>query len=89
MMQNSIYAINQSSSDPIFMEKLTDKFVRSFVLNGNTPTDVVEIETISSSVCIEELWWSIKFLFLYRVAWPITVTYSEALSRYSHGFYHF
>ncbi len=52
MMQNSIYAVIQSSSDPISMEQLTDKFICSFVFNENTPSDVVEIETISSSLCV-------------------------------------
>jgi hypothetical protein len=52
MMQNSIYAVIQSSRDPIPMEQLADEFICSFVLNDNTQTDVVEIETISSTLCV-------------------------------------
>jgi hypothetical protein len=52
LMQNYVYAVIQSSSGPISMEQLTDKFICSSVLNDDTQTEVVEIETISSTLCV-------------------------------------
>jgi hypothetical protein len=52
MMQNSVYAVTQSSSDPISIKQLTDEFICSLVLNDDTQIEVVEIETISSTLCV-------------------------------------
>ena len=51
-MKGSVYAVLQSSSDPISMEQLTDEFIGSFVINDLQPTEVVEVETISSALCV-------------------------------------
>ncbi len=51
-MEGSVYAVHQSSSNPISMEQLTDEFIWSFVIKDHQPTEVVEVETISSTLCV-------------------------------------
>ncbi len=51
-MEGSIYAVLRSSSNPISMEQLTDEFICSFVINVHQPTEVIEVETISSALCV-------------------------------------
>jgi hypothetical protein len=51
-MEGSVYAVLQSSSNPISMEQLTDEFICSFVMDDHQPTDVAEVETISSALCV-------------------------------------
>ncbi len=45
-------AVIQSSNDPISMEKMTQEFICKFKLPSNTPTSVVEIESISNPLCV-------------------------------------
>jgi hypothetical protein len=51
-MEGSLYAFLQSSSDPISMEQLTDEFICSFVIDNHQPTEGVEVEIISSTLCL-------------------------------------
>ncbi len=51
-MEGSVYAVLQSSSNPISMEQLTDEFIHSFVIDNHQPTEVVEVESISSALCV-------------------------------------
>jgi hypothetical protein len=46
------YAVVQSTNDVINMEKLTKEFVCKFSLQPNTPTSVVDIETISNPLLV-------------------------------------
>jgi hypothetical protein len=48
IIQNLVYAVIQSSSDPITTEQLTDNLICNFVLENDQQTEVVEIETISN-----------------------------------------
>ncbi len=50
--EGSVYAVLQSSSDLISMEQLTDEFICSFVIDDHQPTEVVEVESISSTLCV-------------------------------------
>ncbi len=52
MMNERVYAVIQSSSDPIAMEQLTDQFICSFVLDDNQQMEAVDVETISSALCV-------------------------------------
>jgi hypothetical protein len=47
-----IYAVVQSTNDAMTLEKLTKEFVCKFSLQPNTPTSVVEIETISNPLLV-------------------------------------
>ncbi len=51
-IQTSVYAVIQSSSDPITMEQLIENFICKFVLEDDQQTVVVEIETISNTLCV-------------------------------------
>jgi hypothetical protein len=52
-MEGSVYAVLQSSpSNSISMEQLTDEFICSFVIEDHQPTEVVEVESISSVLCV-------------------------------------
>jgi hypothetical protein len=51
-IQTSVYAVIQSSSDPITMEQLIENFICKFVLEDDQQTVVVEIETTSNTLCI-------------------------------------
>ncbi len=51
-IQTSVYAVIQSSSDPITMEQLIENFICKFVLEDDQQTIVVEIETISNTLCV-------------------------------------
>ena len=42
----------QSSNNPISMEKMTQEFICKFNLPSNTPTSVVEIDSISNPLCV-------------------------------------
>jgi hypothetical protein len=57
-IHNLVYAVIQSSSDPITMDKLCENFICNFVVEDNQQTVVVEIETISTRCVFTELWWS-------------------------------
>jgi hypothetical protein len=48
----SVYAVIQSSSDPITLEQLYENFVCNFVVEDDQQTVVVEIETISNPLCV-------------------------------------
>ena len=45
-------AVIQTSNDPMSMEKMTQDFICKFKLPSNTPTSVVEIESISNPLCV-------------------------------------
>jgi hypothetical protein len=45
-------AVIQSSNDPMSMEKMTQDYNWKFKLPSNTPTSVVEIESISNPLCV-------------------------------------
>jgi hypothetical protein len=47
-----VYAVIQSSSDPITMEQLIDNFICKFELADDQQRVVVEIETISIALCV-------------------------------------
>ncbi len=51
-MDDSVYAAIQSSSDPITMKQSTDEWVCKFVLKQDQSMEVVEIETISSTLFV-------------------------------------
>ena len=51
-MNDCVYPVIQLSGDPITMEQSTDQFIRSFVLDDNQKTEVVDVETISSALCV-------------------------------------
>jgi hypothetical protein len=51
-IHNLVYAVIQSSSDPITMEQLWENFICNFVVEYNQKTVVVEIETISNLLCV-------------------------------------
>jgi hypothetical protein len=46
------YAVVQLSNDAMSMEQMTEDFVCKFALQPNTPTSVVEIESISNSLLV-------------------------------------
>jgi len=51
-IKTSVYAVIQSSSDPITMEQLIDNFICKFELADEQQPVVVEIETISNALCV-------------------------------------
>jgi hypothetical protein len=51
-MDDLVHAVIQLSSDPITIEQLTDEFVCNFFLEQDQPIELVEIETISSTLCV-------------------------------------
>jgi hypothetical protein len=51
-IHNLVYAVIQSSSDPITMEKLCENFICNFVVEDDQQMVVVEIETISNPLCV-------------------------------------
>jgi hypothetical protein len=57
-IQNLVYVVIQSSSDPITMEQLTDNFIRNFVLEDDQ-------QMVQQSLgCFQESRWSIQFILL-------------------------
>jgi hypothetical protein len=53
-IHNSVYAVIQTSSDPITMEQLSENFTCNFAveIEEDQQTVVVEIETISNPLCV-------------------------------------
>ena len=51
-MEAKYCAVVQSSNNPISMEKMTQEFICKFNLPSNTPTSVVEIDSISNPLCV-------------------------------------
>jgi hypothetical protein len=51
-IHNLLYAVIQSSSDPITMEQLSKNFICNFVVEDDQQMVVVEIETISNLLCV-------------------------------------
>jgi hypothetical protein len=47
-----VYTLIQPSSEPITMEQLSDELVCKFVLEQDRSTEVVELEIISSTLCV-------------------------------------
>ncbi len=51
-IHNLVYAVIQSSSDPITMEQLCENFICNFVVEDDQQMEVGEIETISNPLCV-------------------------------------
>ena len=51
-IHNLVYAVMQSSSDPITMDKLCENFICNFVVEDDQQTVIVEIEKISNPLCV-------------------------------------
>jgi hypothetical protein len=51
-IHNLVYAVIQSSSDPITMEQLCENFICNFVVEEDQQMEVVEIEIISNPLCV-------------------------------------
>jgi hypothetical protein len=52
IIHNLVFAVIQSSSDPITMEQLSENFICNFVIEDNQQMVVVEVETISNPLCV-------------------------------------
>jgi hypothetical protein len=51
-IHNLLDVVIQSSSDPITMDQLCENFICNFVFEDDQQTLVVEIETISNTLCV-------------------------------------